>query len=246
MPVKYINSLKTFIFFCTILIVSKNSFSQKQKFYNRYWSVNLNIGGSFYQGDISQVDWPLISFRKNNWKRVFGFQISKQFNSVVSLRGQAHYGKISGEGRQFISNRFSNVYYESTFFEYSLCGTFNFTNSLFNYGRHRNRLTTYGLFGLGHIHFFSDIYNLSNNGVIGGKGHGNGAGINGATFEMTGSGGIGMNYYLNKNIEYNIEWKVMMISTDYLDTKKANFKYDYFTYISVGIGYKFFNRYKRF
>lgn len=95
----------------------------------RDWAVGLHVGNMFTGGDLSSFDF---NDEDNDFmfELGFGLDVTKYFNSVWGIKGQAMYGNLSGAN--------GDVTFESPYFDYSLNAVMNL-NALVLKGKQKDR-----------------------------------------------------------------------------------------------------------
>jgi len=203
----------------------------KDNSFEKYWSVNVNLGPNLFYGDLGVYDLYPVMKDNNMWKLGYGLVVTRQFSPIFGVRGQLLNGELSGTKRKI--NRYSNM----DIFEYNLNGTVNFSNWIWHYKPER-KLTVYGFAGIGMANWKTRLYRLSDDVRIGGNGQsGNGPGSR--TTEAVIPVGLGLDYSINENWGVNLEGSCRVVNSDKLDATEGGSKYDRYSYNSLGLTYKF-------
>jgi len=203
----------------------------KDNSFEKYWSVNLNVGPNLFYGDLNVYDYYPVMKYNNMWKLGYGLVLTRQFSPVFGVRGQLLNGELSGTKRTI--NRYSDM----DIFEYNLNGTVNFSNLIWHYKPER-KLTVYGFVGIGMANWETRLYRLSDDVRVGGNGQ-DGAGPGKRTTEAVIPAGLGLDYSINEKWGINLEGSYRVVNSDKLDATEGDYKYDAYSYNSLGVTYKF-------
>ena len=204
----------------------------KQKILDN-WSLNINGGASIFWGDIRQYKFYPIYHFENERNISYGIILSKQLSPIFELRGQLIKGNLSG------TNRAIKRYFESEIFEYNLNTTLNFSQ-LFLGDNIDRKLSFYGIVGMGFLNFRTMKKVLGDNTYSYSRGYSkNGIDEDKMQTETVIPLGFGFKYKFGKRFEANFENIFNATNTDLIDATIGGFKYDFYTYTSLGVTYKF-------
>ena len=222
------------IFFFTVFYLQAQHVVPGKKF-SPYWETGLNVGSSIFFGDAKQNPIMPVSTNNNEWRIGGSVMFGRQFSYVFGLRGQALYGQIAG------TKRASDYFFEGDYIEFNANTTIDL-NNLFGKNRTDRFASAYLLVGLGVTNYNSTVYQLSTSLQKKQIGFGNGSGIGGRTLEGILTGGVGVNFRINKNFIINLESANRLMNSDNMDGWINGFKYDIYNYTSVGLTYRFGRR----
>ncbi|MCF8303632.1 MAG: porin family protein [Bacteroidales bacterium] len=226
------NHRGNFIIGILIIFLISNGIMQVKGQTPRYWSFGINAGPNIFIGDIKRFSYLPSTEDPSELKLAYGLTVDKKFTPVFGLRAQFLNGQLSGTDRELDRT------FEAKVFEYNLSAVFNF-NNLFSATNRTRRLELYGIVGLGFSNFETDQYLYSDQDThLGGSGHGSGSGIGGRTLETTVPFGLELDYHLNRNWTLKGEYTLHPVYSDELDIREADFAYDMYNYVAVGISYK--------
>ena len=232
---KYVlNNKGFFITLLTILLIS-SSFAQsfnKTSYFRPYWQIGVSGGTSLFFGDIKQYQWAPVSNYNNEWRAGGSLMLGFQPSAVFGIRGQILIGQLSGTRREW------NTYFTTNYFDLTLNTTISLRNIVSSY-KPDQFWNAYIILGIGLINYDTEVKDLQTNNVIRKVGFGNGSGINGSSLDGIISGGLGLDFRLNKNLNINIETSNRIMNSDMLDGRESGFKYDVYNYTSLGISYRF-------
>ncbi len=205
--------------------------SQNKKF-SPYWEININGGASLFLNDITANSLFSLNGNNNVWRLGGGLMAGYQFTPVFGLRGQALYGQLAG-----INTRL-NRYFQGDYIEFNLNTTINL-NNLFGEKRSDRFASAYLLVGVGLTNYNSSFYDLTTGIKTGYIGFGYGSGIKGRTLEGILTGGVGVNFRINKKFDVNFESAGRVMNSNRMAGWTHRFKYDVYNYTSVGLTYRF-------
>ncbi len=205
----------------------------KSKFLDN-WSINVNGGASIFWGDIRQYKFYPVYHFENERKVSYGIILSKQLSPTFELRGQLINGELAGTNRGTTQR-----YFEADIFEYNINTTINFSQ-LFLGSNPDRKLNIYGVLGIGFLDFRTVKKVLGTNTFDYSRGYSeDGAISEKMQTETVIPLGFGFKYQISKHFEVNLENTFNVPNTDLLDATTGDFKYDFFTYTSLGLTYKF-------
>ena len=223
--------LKLLLLFLVItpFIYSQGNYTyyKNSKYWN-VWSVSGNLGTCLFYGDIENYNYYKSFENNNEWRLGAGLIIQKQITSIVAVRGQLIFGQLSGTKRN------SNIWFESDFMELNVNVKINFVNMLFT-TKQRNFLF-YGTIGLGKPFYHTTLKTYVDNKVLKEE-------SNNKIFVIPFGGGT--DYFLDKNWSLNFELTMRVSNSDNIDLKEGGFEYDMYSYIFVGVNYKFLCKIKK-
>ncbi|RLD54115.1 MAG: hypothetical protein DRJ05_15280 [Bacteroidetes bacterium] len=221
---------KTF-WFCTVLLLFGSTlvFSQaldcrqKTKFM-KPWSLNANFGITSYFGDLSIYDHNISKKNSRESGNSFGITLTKHFNKVIGLSGQTLYGHI-----QAYHNKYD---FKTELFEYNIHARLDLTNLFL--ANEINQVGVVGYAGIGHL-LFKTLKNIE---------------IGLQTLEIVNKSNVpeficffgGSVYYnLSNKLGVTADLAIRQFQNDRLDDFIQGDNYDYYSYLSVGISYHFYN-----
>ena len=222
-----------------ILLLSRESYCQKIKEYDKYWFANLHCGGTIFYGDISRVSWPGLSFKKEDWKVAYGLNFGWQLTPVLSAYFITNNGEVSGFNQVLTDLTQHDFYFEAKYIEFTINGRIDLTNLLYQFAPDKKHPNFFIAGGFGYVHWVTYLYDLTAGSIPRSNGAGGGKGINHRTLEGIGTYGIGAKYPINKSFELEIGYSARIVSSDVLDVYSAGTHLDFLGYISIGITYKF-------
>ncbi len=197
------------------------------------WSINANFGSSLFWGDLRVYDIYPVSNYENERKWAYGVIIGKRLSPVFEIRGQLLNGKLSG------TKRTEKQYFNADIFEYNLHTTIDFVNLIYGYNPDR-KLNFYGSVGIGFVDFRSVKRQLGTNKYLDSRGwSANGTVKEKRTTETVIPFGFGAKYNFDRrfSVTGDVMWRAA--NTDLIDVTKGGSKYDMYSYISLGVTYRF-------
>lgn len=231
-------------FLCIIIILlsglqlsSQNNNFEKGLLNN--WSINVNIGNTQYFGDIKNSYNPF-SLIKYNTAWAYGFMVSKQISPVFGIRTQFIKGRIKGRKESNASGTPANLSLYADYFEINMNTNVDLLNIIMDYNSER-LINLYGIFGIGLNNLQGESKYYTTNKIIRSFGHGEGSGIGGWQVEGMLFAGGGAKVRLSNSFEANAEISFKFIGNDDIDGISGGFKYDSYSYNSIGISYKLGN-----
>ena len=167
-------------------------------------------GVSYYKGDLN----PAYDFLGS--KPAYGFVARYPIGTRWAVRGNAFFGKVSGDDNKSKFNESRGLNFESKIRDFSATIEFNF----FDYftGSKRNNLSPYLFVGLGYFTFNpqSEGVDLQSLGTEGQNVNFSGRKpYNLSSFAMP--FGFGVKYSLNSRLSLGFEWGMRKTITDYID-----------------------------
>ena len=200
--------------FCQELIKKTTLFSD--------WSVSINGGANLFFGDIQQNQYLP---EMEDIKLAYGIIIRKQLSPVLGFGGQILNGQLHGHKKS------SNLYFDADIFEYGMNFTVNISNLFWPQNLYR-KLSFYGIAGIGITKWRTTLRDITTNNIIQTKGQGK---FKDRISETVIPLGIGFKYNLGNLISLNFESTFRTINTDLLDLVEGGYKYDMYSYNSLGI-----------
>lgn len=210
----------------------------KSNNFEKYWSVNANIGANLFYGDLNVYRWYPVIENNNMWKLGYGLTLNRQFSPIFGLRAQLLNGKLSGTKRQYDDGSPCNEYFDANLFELNFNATINFSNLLFKYNPER-KFSVYGFLGIGIANWETEKKDLITDALIARNGYDKAGGTFKRTNETVVPAGLGINYRLTDNWDINLEGSLRPVNNDILDATEGGFDYDIYSYNSLGVTYKF-------
>ena len=208
-----------------ILVINVNSQEERRRI-----SITGKGGTNLFYGDVENYTYYK-SFQNNNeWSLGYGLDLQMRLNRFMYLRGTINGGKLSGTKRK------RNIWFSANLLESSLGLSFDILD-IFQ-AKHR-RFNPYVGAGLGILQYNSTLKTYPGDIKLASKGYTNGNGINGMTFEGEVPMFMGVNIFLTKNFDFQVESKFHVINSDELDAKKGGFEYDIYGFYSLGVTYHF-------
>lgn len=235
------NSMKRLTFLILLVFLLPSTLVQGQspmshsKRFTDNWYINGNVGVSQFYGDMSNEN----PFQKLEFDtRVgTGLILGKNITPYLGVRGEIHYARLQST-RRFMSGYPNGAYFVSkNLVEFNLAATVNFVNLVFGYNS-RRVFTAYGLVGAGLANWQAELFDHKTNKKIQDNGF-TGNGIMDMTTEFVLPFGAGVNFKVSDRFDVNTEVTWRGVNSDKLDTKTGGFEYDIYSYISVGLTYKF-------
>ena len=231
-------NIKIISFFLIILIYP---FILEAQYYNTYrqkigfrdgWSVNLNIGVTSFFGDLSVFDFNIVKKISNESKFGGGIILGKEISPVISFNSQFLYGDLKG------TKESSNIYFKANIIEGSLNGQINITQIIFPRNKYR-KINIFGNWGIGLVSIKSKLFDLKTDSLM----HSFGYGRN--TIESILPIGFKLSYRISELYDLVFNFSNRRVDTDKLDSQTGNDNRDFYSYVSIGITYKFQNNSKK-
>ena len=230
-------NIKIISFFLIILI---SPFILEAQYHNTYkqkvgfrdgWSVNFNIGLTSFFGDLSVFDFHIVKKISNESKFGGGIIFAKEISPVISFNTQFLYGGLKG------TKESSNIYFKANIIEGSLNGQINIIQIFFPQNKYR-KINILGNFGIGLVSIKSKLFNLKTDSLIHSFGFGR------KTIESILKIGFKINYRISEQYDLVTNFSNRRVDTDKLDSQPGNNNKDFYSYVSIGITYKFQNNSK--
>lgn len=189
------------------------------------WSISINAGVTSYFGDLSYYDNNLSGKFNYESEPAFSAMVNKQFTSAFGVGGQILYGGLSNE-----NNNVSD--FRTSFFEYNLQARFNIIEAI--NGKKVSPLGITFFAGVGQFLFrtvdylndgSSPVQNIHNTGVP----------------EFVYFGGGELSYLINERVAVTTDLAIKQAQNDKLDNFSEGGDYDYYSFASIGITYRFKN-----
>ncbi|MFU8842882.1 MAG: hypothetical protein ACNA7V_03635 [Bacteroidales bacterium] len=219
----YQKALKASLLFLLVpvFIAAQSNYQRRTESFWNNWSVNLNAGMTSYYGDLSLYDHDIPGKLKYESLPGGGIIASKSFGHGLRLSGQLLYGRLKGQK--------ANLQMQSELVEYNIHLRLNMAE-LFS-GRKDLKFGLTGFAGLGNFMFnttLSEIYEGGRKDKI----------FRSRVPEFVHFMGGGLSYIINSRMEITSELSVRMFQNDKIDGVVAGHKYDYYSYLSLGITHK--------
>ena len=228
--------LMCFFLFPKLSFSQNTNNSNETTHFRGYWSINLNAGANLFWGDLRQNTFMPVFKNENELKIGYGLILNRQISPVFGIRGQVMNGQLSGTKRSI------NRYFIADILESNFNATINFSNLFFQYKPER-LFSLYGIVGVGLTYWCTKVKTLGTNKIISESGCG--SGLLKRTVEGVIPIGLGLDFHLKDNWMLNLESTLHGVNSDELDMTVGGSKFDMYSYISLGVTYKFNNRSKR-
>jgi chemotaxis protein MotB len=196
------------------------------------WYVNANFGSSLFWGDLRVNDlWP-VDKNNNERKWAYGGILGKKITPWLDLRGQFLFGELSG------TKRTVNEYFNSEYYEYNLGLVIDWVNIIYKYNPNR-KINAYTLIGVGNFLYRTQKRDLRTNAFIAGTAWN----VKGEKTSMKSETviplGLGLKYNIDRrfSITGEVIWKYT--NTDDVDLTRGMSKHDMYSYMSLGLSYRF-------
>jgi len=232
--------LLLFTIVLTLFILVNISLAQNDEFSKRFfdnWSLNANLGISQYHGDISGGTNPF-ALLDNSTGFSYGLILKKQISPVFGIRGQVIRGQLKGKKENYTSGTPANLQLDADCFEMNLNTSLDFVNLFWGYNSKR-LFNIYGFIGIGLGNYQGFTKNYVTNVKIHSFGNGFGKGISGWMLEGIITGGGGAKIRLSNSFDMCLESSLKFLNTDKFDGRIGGFKYDFYSYSSIGLSYNF-------
>jgi|GEM_PF-2530231 len=233
---------KLLLILAVISLISINTYGQEKKGTDTLvkfntWSATLSGGSMLFYGDLRQYKFYPVGnspYPKDISERKWGFglAINKQLHPAFAVQAQFQKGKLSG------FKRYVDAYFITSFTEYGINGIVNFRNLFFpNFAK--QKISVYGILGIGFIDFKSLEKKISTDVEI----HSYGYGLYGQkkinTTEIVIPTGLGVKYKINNQFDIGLECLLNNVNTDKLDARiKPGSAKDKYGYTCVALTYK--------
>ncbi len=220
------------VFFTVNNLSAQNSEKENYKFLNN-WSVNVNFGSSLFWGDLRVNDlWP-VDNNQNERKWAYGALLGKRISPLFEIRGQFLFGELSG------TKRTEKQYFNADYLEYNIHTTFDFVNLI--YGNNPDRkFNFYALLGIGSFRYRSIKQELGTQKILATAGWNANATVKeDHKSELVFPLGLGGRYNIDRrfSITGDVIWKYT--NTDLIDLTEGMSKHDVYSYMSLGVTYRF-------
>jgi len=212
-----------------ILISTVHAFSQNWNCYQRKitykpWAINANFGKTSYFGDLSIYDQNIPEKISQESGNSFGIVITKHLNKVFGLSGQVLYGQVQANHRKYN--------FRTKLLEYNLHAKIDLIN-IFS-ARRANKVGVIAYAGVGHL-FFKTVKNVEDESQTKVIVHQS----NVPEFIYFFGGGV--YYNISSNISVTLDLALKQFQNDRLDGYVHGDDFDYYSYLSFGITYNFYN-----
>ena len=202
------------------------------------WSINANFQINSFFGDISAYDSDIYNKIQYESDFGYGFIFTKELNRLWMIRGQLSFGKLQGTKEK------SNLYFNGSITERNINLSLDLTN-LFFPNNYPKTVSIYGFAGLGFLDFRSVLKESETNVIVSTQGYSsNNEGKSKQTTETYAPIGCGIKYNFADNWFLNIEGALKIINSDRVDAFAGGVSRDFYSNISIGIGYKYSGYYK--
>ena len=157
-----------------------------------------------------------------------GIIFAKEISPVISFNTQLLYGRLKG------TKESSNCYFRGSILEGSFNGQINISQIIFPEKKFR-KINVFGNLGFGLVSIKSKLFNLKTDSLIHTFGFGR------KTIESILPFGFKIKYHISELFDLDLNFSNKRVDTDKLDSQSGNNNKDFYSYISVGITYKFQN-----
>jgi len=227
--------ITTLFFIISFLMVMPKVHSQffivgSRSFFSN-WRMDVNLGPTLFFGDLTYTQSPVYL---KDLRMAYGIKLDKQVSPAFSFGLQFLAGRLHGTRLNFGGK---NLLFENNFMEYNL----NTTVDLFNFfgaSRPDRKFSLYGIAGIGVLQWKSNVKDY-NTGSLLAPPVVNENPAQGTQSALIVPLGMGMRFQFNHKFGMNLEGTMRTANSDYLDDWKAGFKYDMFSYTSMGLFYNF-------
>jgi len=208
---------------------------KKSKRFSDNWFVGANVGVSHLFGDMSTQN-PIEKFGEET-RIGTGAYLGKQLSPVFGSRFNIYYGKLYSEKRSKSNPDVGTAVRMENVVSGSLILTMDFFNFFFKYSRKRV-FSIYGLLGIGFVSNQASAWTLTDPEKITDNVEQGGAGPKGFSTYVTVPWGFGGRLKVSKRFDVigEVTW---YLTSDEFDLKVGGSNRDYFSYMSVGMVYKF-------
>lgn len=220
-----------------LLISPIFAFSQNNEFHKGLWndwSVNINVGNSQYFGEVSG------NLLRYGTAWATGIWMNKRVLPALGIRGQLIYGKIKGRADEYSNGNPAYLSFSTKYLEGTLNGVL-YINSLFAGYNPERIIEFYGFGGLGLCNLQGETVDFKQGKTIRSFGYNYGKGISGWEIDGIGNAGMGVQFRLNQAFSLTAEISWRLLNTDNLDGYEGGFKWDSYSYNSLGLTYNFGN-----
>lgn len=184
------------------------------------WVFNANFGILSYFGDLSIYDQNIPSKIEYESGRAGGLMVTRKITKTFGLTAQIISGNLKASK--------SNIYFESTIFEYNLSAYIDMLSLLFK--SKQNKLSLQIFAGVGNFLFNSTKYEYSEGETITTK-------HNSRVPEFVGFMGAGLSYKLSDKLGIMSALSIKQCQNDKIDVYYKLPDFDYYSYFQFGITY---------
>ncbi len=221
------------IIFCVVNnLGAQDSGNESYKFTDN-WSINVNFGSSLFWGDLRVNDvWP-VDKNQNERKWAYGIVLGKRINPLLEIRTQFLFGELSG------TKRTEKQYFNTDYLEYNIHTTFDFVNLIYGYKPDR-KLNFYALLGVGSFQYRSIKRELGTQKILATAGWNTNATVKeNYMSELVFPLGLGGRFSIDRrfSVTGDVIWKYT--NTDLIDLTEGKSKHDLYSYMSLGVTYRF-------
>jgi hypothetical protein len=224
--------MKKIIFFITLIIYTLLVVAQPKKTFLDNWHLNINAGPTIFLGDVTQhYEWykPDLSTPKLS----FGICLTKEFNCVLSGRGQLGYGWVAGKKDFFKDKTPADLSFEAHFYHFNAQAKINFFD-LFAGGKCYRRFNFYGFAGIGFINFQTRLYKKGIEELSWGYGR---VGTHKWVTEIEIPYGLGLDVRLGQKWRINFDLEAIWVDNEKLDRVTGMYEHDAIIYPNLGVTY---------
>jgi hypothetical protein len=192
--------------------------------YAKRWFAGGTVGPDFYFGDIRQ---PSGAFG-NNISFAGGIFGGRQLTNVFGLRAQLLAGGLRGTKNADTVAATGNYTFTGSFFEFNVNATVNFSN-LFSPYKASRKFFVYGSLGIGFTSWRTQLKNLDDLSLT------QPVWSSSAVIPI----GVGASYSITPKINVGLEYSWRTVLSDMVDQYSAQYKFDVYDYLAVGVTYTF-------
>jgi outer membrane protein OmpA-like peptidoglycan-associated protein len=217
---------------CIPIFFSLSVFAQpKSKVFDN-WHININGGPTFFLGDVTQhFKWyePDLSTPRGS----FGIMLIKEFNCVLSMRGQLGYGWSAGKKDFYAGGDPANLSFEAHFYHFNAQAKINFID-LIGGGKCFRKFNFYGFAGIGFINFQNRLYQNGFEVLSWGYGR---VGTHKWVTEIIVPFGLGTDVRLGQKFRINLDVEAIWVDGEKLDRVVGMYSHDVIIYPNLGLSY---------
>ena len=196
-------------------------------------SAGIKFGFIPFYGDVRQLKYST----DNQYKKAnsgFAFEVSKNFNHIIGVRGNVLLGGLSGSTPNL------NLHFNSKFSEYSVSALVNINNLISLYPKKEKLINTYLFLGTGWVRYRSRVYSFDEDNYVIGYGWDSlGTTKEKKMTNMVFPVGVGVKFKADPKIDIGMEFTLHLTTTDKLDAWKVEDSYnDRYSYIAISFLYK--------
>lgn len=188
---------------------------------------------NLFYGDIQQYEWG-VPYRED-YRAAYGLIFRKQITPVFGLGWQLLNGKLHGTKIHDREGGTLNLMFDASVFEYNMHSFIDVSSLFAGYNPNR-RLTVYSIAGLGFSNWKTELRDYKTGKLIRENGF-SGKGPGKRTTEVVVPVGMGLRFNINDRIALNYEGTLRGVYSDILDATEGGFKYDIYSYSSLGLTY---------